>query len=409
MPDPITRRTLAVLLAVPFAACSRDGGPAFSVRDSSGVEIAESREAAAGDGPALVLSAEPVAQAGSVDGAPETQLDQVRGIALLSDGRVVLANGATDELRFHAADGRFLVAAGRSGQGPGEFEGLDGVWRLPGDTVVAHDMQLRRLSVFSPTGGFLRSMTVPSPVEAEYPRVVGVFDDGTFLLQTARGVGGDAREGTRRDTVHLFRLGADGALRDSLGAFPSNDVHVSTGKSGESYWTSVSWLPFGRRASFAARGDRLVVALGEAWEVEIRSPDGRLRRLVRRPVARQPLSRAAIDAELERAAAEIRVNDPAYAARYLENMAKADWPAYRPAYGPVLAAADGSLWVGEPAADATRPLRWEVIDREGRHLGFVTTPARFQPMDVGAGHVAGLWHDDLDVSYLRVHRVEPVR
>jgi hypothetical protein len=206
--------------------------------------------------------------------------------------------------------------------------------------------------------------------------------------------------------VHLFRVGADGAVRDSLGAFPSNDIHVSTGGSGENLWTTVSWLPLGRRSTFAVQGDRLVVALADAWEVEVRSPDGALRRLVRRTAAREPLARADIEAELERSADQIRERDSAFATRFLENMAKAEWPAYRPAYGRVVPAADGSLWVGAAGADERQPGRWEVIGADGRWLGPVTTPARFRPMDIGRDHVTGLWHDDLDVTYLRVHRLE---
>jgi hypothetical protein len=399
---------VTVLLLLPAAAaCGRDGGPAFSVRDSSGVEIAESsRPEWTAEAPGLVLSVEPVMQVGAVEGAPEEQLDQVRGVVRLSGGRVAVANGATGEIRFYGADGRFILATGRSGQGPGEFGRLWGLWRLPGDTLAAYDGQLRRISLFSPAGGFLRSVPVPSPVAAEFPRVTGAFADGTFLLESSKGVGGDARAGTRRDSVHLFRIGVDGAVRDSLGTFPSNDVHVSTGGAGENVWTSVSWLPLGRRSTFAVQGDRLVVALADAWELEVRSPDGALRRLVRRTVARAPLTRADIESALERSAAQIRERDSAFAIRYLENMAKAEWPAYRPAYGSVVAAADGSLWVGAPGADDRQPARWDVIAADGRWLGPVTTPARFQPLDVGADHVAGLWQDDLDVTYLRVYRLE---
>jgi hypothetical protein len=404
MPASTFRLTLALLL--PAAACGRDGGPAFRVRDSSGVEIAESRRPSwPDDKPGLVLSVEPVLQVGAVEGAPEEQLDQVRGVVRLSDGRMAVANGATNEIRFYGPDGRFLLASGRAGQGPGEFERLDGLWRLPGDTLAAYDSQLRRISVFSPAGGFLRSAMAPSPVAAEYPRVTGAFADGTFLLESAKGVGGDAREGTRRDSVHLFRVDMDGAVRDSLGAFPSNDIHVSSGKAGENFWTTVSWLPLGRRSTFAARGEQLVIATADAWEIEVRRPDGRPRRLVRRTVARAPLSRAEIDATLEREAAQIRERDSAFAIRYLENMSQAEWPAFRPAYGRVLAAGDGSLWVAEAGADEAGPQRWEVIAPDGRLLGALTTPARFRPLDVGADYVAGLWHDDLDVTYLRVYRL----
>lgn len=394
-------------LVLPAIACGRDRGPAFSVRDSSGVEIAESRRAEwPDDEPGFTLAAEPVLQVGSVEGAPEDQLDRVGGVARLSDGRMAVANGATNEIRLYGPDGRHLASVGRSGQGPGEFEGLDGIWRLPGDTLATSDVRLRRLSRFDPDGGFLGSAMVTSPVDGEFPRVVGAFDDGTFLLQTTKGVGGDARTGTRRDTVHLFRIGADGAVRDSLGAFPATDIHVSSGGSGENVWTTVSWLPLGRRSTFAARGDQLVIATADAWQIELRRPDGTLRRLVRRTAPRAPLSRAEIDAELERSAARIRENDSAFAVRYLENMAKAEWPAYKPAHGQVILASDGALWVAAAGADETRPQRWEVIAPDGRLLGGVTMPARFRPMDVGAEYVAGLWNDDLDVTYLRVYRVE---
>lgn len=397
----------ALLILAAITACGRSGGPAFSVRDSSGIEIAESRAAAwAEDAPGITLSVEPVMQVGSVDGVPEGQLDQVRGVVRLGDGRVAVANGATNELRFYGPDGRFISAAGRTGQGPGEFEGLGGLWGLPGDTLVAYDMQLRRLSRFDPNGGFLGSAMIPSPVELEYPQVIGAFDDGHLLLMTAKGVGPDARPGTRRDSVHLFRIRADGTIRDSLGAFPSNDILVSTGGTEGRSWTSVSWLPMGRRSTFAAGGDRLIVARSDAWEIEVRRPDGGLRRLVRRPLAREPLAREEVDAVLERTAAEIRVRDSAYAARYREMMSKAEWPAYKAAYGSVLAARDGSLWVGEVEASDTEPRRWTVLDPDGRLLGNVVTPARFRPMDIGADHVAGLWQDDVDVTYLRVYRLQ---
>jgi hypothetical protein len=87
-------------------------------------------------------------------------------------------------------------------------------------------------------------------------------------------------------------------------------------------------------------------------------------------------------------------------------MSKAEWPAYKAAYGSVLAARDGSLWVGEVEASDTELRRWTVLDPDGRLLGNVVTPARFRPMDIGADHVAGLWQDDVDVTYLRVYRLQ---
>ncbi len=36
----------------------------------------------------------------------------------------------------------------------------------------------------------------------------------------------------------------------------------------------------------------------------------------------------------------------------------------------------------------------------------VTTPARFQPHEIGERHVTGLFLDDVDVNYVRVYRLE---
>jgi hypothetical protein len=42
---------------------------------------------------------------------------------------------------------------------------------------------------------------------------------------------------------------------------------------------------------------------------------------------------------------------------------------------------------------------WEVFDSEGRFLGVVAMPSRFDPMVFRGGKIYGTWRDELDVSY----------
>ncbi len=55
------------------------------------------------------------------------------------------------------------------------------------------------------------------------------------------------------------------------------------------------------------------------------------------------------------------------------------------------------LWLGSPD--------WDVFDSEGRFLGVVTMPARYQPLRFLGDRVYGVWRDELDVEYVMRLRV----
>jgi hypothetical protein len=43
---------------------------------------------------------------------------------------------------------------------------------------------------------------------------------------------------------------------------------------------------------------------------------------------------------------------------------------------------------------------WDVFDSEGRYLGVVTLPDRFEPVEFAEEDVYGVWRDELDVEYV---------
>lgn len=90
-------------------------------------------------------------------GADALVLSQVQGAAWLSDGRIVVANGGTRELRYDGSVGTFSRSVDREGEGPSEFRSLDFLGRHRGDTIVAYDARLRRLSLFDEAGEFVAS------------------------------------------------------------------------------------------------------------------------------------------------------------------------------------------------------------------------------------------------------------
>src|ERR1700741_1142587 len=143
------------------AACGPSGEHAVLVAtDSSGVAIVENARPAWKPGDGGELSNERVLSLGVREGAPEQQLDRVTDALRLPDGSIVVANEGSAELRYFAADGRFLDAAGRAGDGPGEVRAIARLWPARGDTVVAYDPLLKRLTSFARAGRLAGSVAL---------------------------------------------------------------------------------------------------------------------------------------------------------------------------------------------------------------------------------------------------------
>ena len=116
--------SLVSAAALPLVSCAggEGGGAAFTERDSAGVTIVENVRGSWSEAQSWRLSPEPAVDIGVLEGAPEYQLFRVGGALRLDDGRIVVANGGTGELRFYDEAGSYLSASGRKGEGPGEFK-----------------------------------------------------------------------------------------------------------------------------------------------------------------------------------------------------------------------------------------------------------------------------------------------
>jgi hypothetical protein len=71
-----------------------------------------------------VLSAEPTAEIGGHEERVEYILASPVDVALLSDGRIAIADAGPNTIRFYRSDGRHLQTIGGRGSGPGEYRRL---------------------------------------------------------------------------------------------------------------------------------------------------------------------------------------------------------------------------------------------------------------------------------------------
>jgi hypothetical protein len=399
-------RALAVLCGTWLSACAagdRATSEGVVVRDSAGVRIVENTIPAWRGGEAWRVGDEPELRIGVVDGDPRYQFFHMMGAWRLDGGRLVVADGGTRELRFYDAAGRFLSAAGGRGEGPGEFQQVDRLF-VAGDSLRVYDLALQRVSTFTVDGGFARSSGLPKLEESPMPRPLGWFADGSFLVEaTPPFWRGEMQTGIKRIRAHYFRVSPAGQVQDSLGEFAGGEHYILV--EGKSVASMVH--PFARISAVVVGADRIYFGTSDTYEIESRSPDGRLEQLIRRAhenirVTPEHLS------DFIRERQRYAPNEDAR--RGIEaTLREMPLAATMPAHGRMLLDVEGNLWVEEylPPGSPTdeRGSRWAAFTAEGRWLGIVELPARFEPYQIGADFVLGRWVDELDVQYLELYRL----
>ena len=139
----ITRRTpfatfLALTLGLTASACDAPSAEAPQGplrRDSAGIELVDHASLPPVGFGGWDVDPTPDLRIGTMDGPEEHQLFRVSGARLLADGRIVVANVGSADLRYFDANGDYLSSEGRRGGGPGEYEQPDLVGVMEGDSV----------------------------------------------------------------------------------------------------------------------------------------------------------------------------------------------------------------------------------------------------------------------------------
>ena len=269
-----------------------------AVRDSADIRIIENPRPPAGSRLDWRVGAEPAVTIGSVDGEDPYLLSRVRGGFIVPDGRIVVVNGGSNELRVFDALGIHVATWGGSGEGPGEFTSLIQAHRWPGDSLIALYSQGRRLSVLDSEGNFGRAFALQRDdafflVEAVSP--AGVILSSDLFLR------GGLPEGLSRPEQHYRVRGTAGEFLASVGSFPGTEWFSSW--SGTSGWGAE--IPFAHRISTFAWGDLVAVAPSDSYEIRVFDLDGGLRRIVRRDHDLVVPTSVHIDATIERRVAEL--------------------------------------------------------------------------------------------------------
>ena len=375
----------------------------FSVRDSAGIEIVETSGSAWTDETRWRIDPEPLVVVGG--GAEATGADalyDVGGIAPLSDGRFVVAHGSGFELLWFAPDGTLLVRTGAEGEGPGEFRRVNLVFALPGDSVVAPDTRLDRLSLFDPDATLVQTARLEMSAETGYTSPVVLLPDRTLLGRPGFSFSRESERGMHRDTLPLPRFELDGSFVGSVGRFPldENWVFDYRGK------TAAGQMPWGKEPVISAASRGFWYGSADLPQLSLHSPDGRTLRIVRWGSAAEPLTSEVIEEYKKRVRESAKESDDGpEARREVEDfLAQMPWPKTVPALGRLIVDEEGCLWV-RPYRTYTEPTGgpWDVFVPDGRRLGTIGIPEQLEVRAITSDRLYGVWTDELDVETVRVY------
>jgi hypothetical protein len=322
---------------------------------------------------------------------PEQTLFGVSDVVMLTDRRVVAANSQFSQLLVFDSAGTYLEAWGRSGEGPGEFTNLGGLWRF---------------SIFDPSGAFARTETVMGRLTTHAFELEGVAGDCSSILLAVRHTrppSGPEERRTYRYPTEVFWARLDGSGQVQVDSFPGNEV-LTVDVEGTLMGAQ---FPFAVQPVWGTDGERVIYGPADRHEVQVFDAAGRLERVVRWQASPQPISEEDW-ARYERWRLAGLEEDPLGA----QVPTRADHPSeLLPTYSDLLVDDGGNLWVQAYIdrflldVEEPPPQQWTVFDAEGRWLGDLTMPSGFALNAVQRGFAIGVARDALDMETIRSLRI----
>jgi hypothetical protein len=275
-------------------------------------------------------------------------------------GRLVVADWKLNTLLVFDDEGALVQRIGGPGEGPGEFRMMSGVVRGPGDSLYVMDMQLRRVSVFSPEGVFGRSFPAateggmyPSSLLGAVPEGLPVLYGKVFSFETLR----------EAHHMFVFLLGYDGARRpDTLLVTPGPEMVISEQERG----FSVMGKPLGRRPVIDM-DERGVLWYGWNDRLEIETIDwrrGARRTAVAFDLPPLPVTPADRDSVMSNPDTRRMLDAAGYT-----------FPDTKPVFSTFEPGPDGTLWVRLTPPYGETEASWLVFDAEGRPRAQVRLPS----------------------------------
>ena len=411
------RQLLFISLVASCAACGDSGAtPSSNVRvtDSAGIRVVTTPP---GDLVYAELAEEPTLSIGDFAGPQEILFGDIESVARDAAGNLVVADDQALEIRIFDSEGRHLRSLGREGEGPGEFESLQGAWPVEDGSIVAADF--RDITRFRAEGTAVSTARLLGPHRATV-LPIGLGGSG-LLLSTASprpDLSADIFSGSPQEVMRNLR-GAldppfilfvrhrfDGTLVDTVAERSNRRLApVSSGEirdpgDGRFSQTVAMQIPFAPRPSAAGSPHGVAVTGGVNYEIDVFGQDGALRMIARLDEAPPVLTDAHLEAHATRSGT--RERDAASIRESIESYRELPLPESLPGYTNVRFADTGEIWAVRYAIRGAPMRQLDVFAPDGVYLGRVAVPVSFRIEEVGRDMALGVHTDELGVERVQL-------
>lgn len=388
-------------------ACGDGGADAGewsgTVSDSAGIEIVRSTGDGIWDDDAA-WTLEEIFRVGGMEAGEDARFGLVAAVDADEEGRVYALDMQAREIRVFDSGGALVSVIGGPGGGPGEFgAGLMGMFER-GDTIWGIDVAGQGMQGFDLEGE--RIVQVPFDLTGGIPLRMDETEAGLVAQRRAMSLQASAPAPTG-DAVTVIR----GEAPDTLVVLPLGEsFSMQGGEARISFFQSEPLWDAAEDGSFAW-------GTNKTYRIRIHGPEGELRRIVERNLEAQELTES-MEQRLRDAILEQMVQASGSPAEALAPMLdQATFAETFPILAQLILTDDGHLWVQRvgrmseaveseefDVQDLGSPL-WDVFDPEGRYLGEVRVPDRFQPLRLIDGVLWGIGRDEFDVQSIVGMRV----
>lgn len=423
---PIHIRVATLFVAALVAACDTkpadetqpSADPEFAELDSAGVIIAQNQEVVTNDSNEWHIDPVPDLELGGITGTDPYLFADITGISSLSDGRIVVVNGGSRQIRYFDRSGTFLHQVGRQGEGPGEYDMVRLVSAFPGDSLLLFDVPARRVTVLGHDGQVRRVVSTSS---AGSDIVIGMQDGRLVLRSTSlpRPISGAVIAAPV--TLRLFDPATGSA--DTVAVVDGQAVYGSTDLNPGATTQLVVPFSIAPVSTVSPHSGSIYVVEAGRQDIMEYADSGQLRRVIRSGRSMAPITEADLTRFIS-ARTAFQSSQPAFVEASAAAYRRIPLPPAIPVFQSVLVdeleyiwaelyrpfdetPAEKSMRFGlwsslEYSPPAPTPAMWMVFSADGEALEMVEMPIGLEVHHIGADFVLGRWRDDqFGTEYVR--------